>query len=96
MVSVVKHNCSFLLISQNYLSYGVCHYNTGTIYLNTWFSGDHSVRVYVCVLEMGMEACPPFNKQGTAFFACEGIYCCACELCKFIGACICSCTVPSL
>lgn len=51
-VSVVIHHCSFLLIPQNYLSYGVCHQNTGTIYLNTWFNTGHSACVYTSGLDM--------------------------------------------
>lgn len=41
-----------------------------------WFSGDHFVSVYVHVFEMREQAYPPFNKQGTAFFACVRAFIC--------------------
>lgn len=64
MASVVTHHCSFLLIQQNYSSYGVCHWNTGTGYFNTWFSG-RALSVCTCVHPM----C-----GATSFRACESVF----------------------
>lgn len=69
MVPVVRQHCSFLLIPQNYLSNGVCHLNTVTMYLNTWSSGGCSVCMYMCAFEtgwLGGEGCPSSNKQRNA------------------------------